>query len=268
LAIHSYHSARNSLPGGDASMVRGPSTKFSPFSWTTSILPHMELGTLYEQLRFDRYLKDSPNDALSRTVVGGFICPSDPAGSAPVMHNRCTGPWPAAGDVPNAEPEFAMGSWYGGSSGPIRIHSCPYACPCGSLYPNCYCCKASPAGVFGGVSFDEVTDGLSNTFLAGELLPQYTVHSTMLGGAGGTSNVPMDTSVSLCGPHVPGGDTNVLHAEYPTEYCDGFRSVHPGVVNFVMCDGSVHSLTKFIDYELFNNLATSAGGEPVSLNDL
>jgi hypothetical protein len=62
----------------------------------------------------------------------------------------------------------------------------------------------------------------------------------------------------LNGP--PGED---LHGERPTEYCDGFKSLHPGICNFVMGDASVHTFSTLIDYQLYNAMGTKAGGEVV-----
>lgn len=45
----------------------------------------------------------------------------------------------------------------------------------------------------------------------------------------------------------------------------GFKSRHPGGAEFLMEDGSVHFVLDTIDYEVYNNLGTRAGEEPVSL---
>jgi prepilin-type processing-associated H-X9-DG protein len=45
----------------------------------------------------------------------------------------------------------------------------------------------------------------------------------------------------------------------------GFKSRHPFGCNFALCDGSVHFVSDHIDYQLYNNLGTRAGGEAVSL---
>ena len=45
----------------------------------------------------------------------------------------------------------------------------------------------------------------------------------------------------------------------------GFKSLHPGGANFVLADGSVQFLPTAIDYRLYNNLGTRAGGEAVTL---
>jgi prepilin-type processing-associated H-X9-DG protein len=45
----------------------------------------------------------------------------------------------------------------------------------------------------------------------------------------------------------------------------GFKSRHPGGANFVMCDGSVHFISDTIDYRMYNEMGTRAGGEVVEM---
>ena len=54
-------------------------------------------------------------------------------------------------------------------------------------------------------------------------------------------------------------------ADSPYYRACGFKSSHVGGVTFVMGDGSVHFISDSIDYRLFNELGSRAGGESVSL---
>jgi prepilin-type processing-associated H-X9-DG protein len=49
----------------------------------------------------------------------------------------------------------------------------------------------------------------------------------------------------------------------PNNYWDvmGFRSLHPGGAHFAMADASVDFVDEGIDYNLYQNLSTKAGGE-------
>ena len=52
-------------------------------------------------------------------------------------------------------------------------------------------------------------------------------------------------------PNQPGGDDK------------GLSAPHTGMAQFAFCDGSVHSISENIDANLYNALATRAGGEIV-----
>jgi prepilin-type N-terminal cleavage/methylation domain-containing protein len=290
LAMHGYHAARGHLPQPGVAPTATTSNLLS-ISWAFCVFPYMDLQNLYDRYNFNEWGNSANNTQVYQTaVVAGFICPSDPVGSQPILHYRCENYMPA-----RPKPEYATGGWYGISVGPGESVArpptdsawdtyCPF-CPRHSAicpdYP-CVCCQLNPqAGAFSnGIyarpnRFDDIKDGLSNTLMAGELLPQYTVHSTLLDGGAGETNIPLTASLSHCGPFNGPYDTSPhndayngqIHSAFPDNYCDAFRSVHPGIVNFVMCDGSAHSLFKFINYELYNELGTINGGEPVTVGD-
>jgi hypothetical protein len=45
----------------------------------------------------------------------------------------------------------------------------------------------------------------------------------------------------------------------------GFKSDHPGGAHFALVDASVHFISEAIEYRLYNEMGTRAGGEAVSL---
>ena len=47
---------------------------------------------------------------------------------------------------------------------------------------------------------------------------------------------------------------------------DGFGSVHSGVVNFAFCDGSIQGISKDIDVNVLDRMATRAGEDPYQLD--
>lgn len=167
-----------------------------------------------------------------------------------------------------------MGLWYTGSMGPTRPDSCPF-CADQTPSPENWCCqgwnlgtgagggyaRGSSVGMFGRyrrpvVRFEHVTDGLSNTFMVGETLPRqcsfFSAFSVNFNIS--PTNIPLNTLLS--------NEENPLSNW--ARVC-GFKSRHPGGANFVMGDGSVHFISETIDFRLYNELGTRAGGEVASV---
>jgi len=168
-------------------------------------------------------------------------------------------------------PEVAKISYFG-SMGPTHMGTCA-DCPDPTPSDSNYCCWLSwnfgsqahaglrvSAGQFPGlicrwprsIKFSEVHDGLSNTLLVGETIPDHCCFN------GAYVNNFSVTSTAIVLNLFVQDDGN-----YPV-VC-GFKSMHPGGAHFVMGDGSVHFISESIDYRLYNELGSRAGGEPVSI---
>jgi len=120
----------------------------------------------------------------------------------------------------------------------------------------------------------DISDGTSNTLLAGERPPSpdffygwwYSASSPVTGGAHfgvNSKRYAYDSSFSNCAPgpyaYVSGNVDNI---------CDVFHfwSLHHGGANFALADGSV----RFLSYSaaaIMPALATRAGGEVVAIAD-
>ena len=115
------------------------------------------------------------------------------------------------------------------------------------------------AGMFGryvrGVTFKEVTDGLSHTLMVGETLPGHSIRISAFtpNFCVSSTNIPLNTMENDEGT----GDNGWRVA--------GFKSMHPQGANFVFGDGSVQYLSETIDFQLYNGLGTRAGGELVEI---
>jgi prepilin-type N-terminal cleavage/methylation domain-containing protein len=108
------------------------------------------------------------------------------------------------------------------------------------------------------VELNAITDGQSNTFLAGESVVRMDYHSAALFADGdwASCNVPLNF-------FLPSQEqSEVVNLWYEVR---GFRSVHPGGAQFVLADGSVHFVAESIDHRTYRALATRNGGETVSI---
>ena len=118
----------------------------------------------------------------------------------------------------------------------------------------------------GPTKISQITDGTSKTMMIGEKF----VRSDLYGGgcssddAGWTDGWDPDVMRSTGIPPLQDSQTDALvqHSKPPegSAYWEfHFGSAHPGGINAVAADGSVHSVSYSIDLELFNALGTRNG---------
>lgn len=246
LAMHGYEGTAGAFPPGAA--VAGKGERHPYLSWMGHLLPHVEQGPLWNatEVAYDERPGDPfhPPHLGIITPVKTFACPAD---------DRQT----AAHDT------------HGGNrvavTGYLGILGVDYRQPSGVLY-------------YGSrVRFADITDGTSNTLVAGERppSPDYWFGWWYAGmGIAGTSsgdvvlgvrefNVPASQYTTAC----PAGPYHFGSGRV-TEMCDTFHfwSLHDGGANFLFGDGSVRFLTYSAD-SVLPALATRAGGEVVNFPD-
>ena len=231
-------------------------------NWAVSIMPYADLGVVADSLNLAiaTGLKNPVNLPIEQQPLKLFICPSDPWSANPIMTRFA---------AHNASPAHAL--WYAACMGPTHMDSCPF-CPNGTPGANNYCCQGwnfgtqagggFPAGTFAGIfgrtdiiniKIAMVTDGLSNTFLVGETLPKGCTFMGLY-----SQNFPLSgTSIPL----------NIMEEYVDTNWFRsfGYKSLHSAGVNFAMGDGSVRTIVQAIDYRVYNELGTRAGGEATQL---
>ena len=137
----------------------------------------------------------------------------------------------------------------------------------------------------GGIRFEQVTDGLSNTLLLGERPPDRDFASGWWYIPNARTNLPEQPVMGVIAGvpagsrcQVNGYDENRLYGEWsgvfvygpgrPDNPCDAthFWSLHGGGANWTFGDGSV----RFLSYSaqpILKALATRAGGEAVPTPD-
>ncbi len=248
LSLHNYHAAHRSLPYG-ANFPTGYGG-----TWAAMILPYLEQQNVYDRFDFTKRIGDGANLPAARTVIPAYICPSDSVND-PLQGGRI--------QFPNTNAQGSMGLWYPASMGPTRDGTNPSVscvfCPHGV---GSFCCANTsdygPDGVgvmdryTRAINFSAISDGLSNTLMAGETLPDQCTfngaynHNFPIAG----TTIPLNTFEKSAD-----GVNNLWYTA-----C-GFKSRHPGGAHFLICDGSVHFFSDTIDYRLYNELGTRAGGE-------
>jgi len=273
LGLHSYHDVNNAFPKGGQG-----GWGVNKGSWVLYTLPYMEQDNLYKQVTNVPGFFDPSKDGMALAQAAGVL----PKG---LPFARC----PSDG-FDTSNPMFTN---YLGSMGP----QCNSG-QCGVDF-DAYCNRpdwgyttsadhgdttdsGQTRGIFnrGGavIKMASVTDGLSNTLMVGETLPE--VYEAMRYGPatgwadqyGGTSygktTVPLNWKVSKVTAGTWTGDCATSCPGVPAVNCMwnwgitwGFKSNHTGGANFVFADGSVHFLRDSIDVRTYNLLGCRNDGQ-------
>ena len=300
VAFHNYETAFKKLPAGAPTYAplgtasleqyladKGFEGRQIEWNWVTQILPFMEESGVKDGLYLtfteigNRSYPYHPGNSefVAKTVIQSMVCPSDEAAGTPILIDRaprglnptvCGGAWYmasmgpvtqagggftpqcpfATGLLPADEARVCMGCSHGS---PITTPSAAECAPC-TLSTKAPCVqKGLFVGMFGrsedSVKFREVTDGLSNTWMLGETLPAQNNRWCLFCNAVPTASthIPMNNFTEV------GLNDIVLMT--------GFKSTHVGGINMLLGDGSVRFVSEEIDYFVWNEFGTTAGGE-------
>jgi prepilin-type N-terminal cleavage/methylation domain-containing protein/prepilin-type processing-associated H-X9-DG protein len=239
LGLHEYHSAYGAFPPGVASqVVPGIPKVFTPvIPWHALILAHIGEGTLAanmaEAYRIDAFQINSPPHTARNTVVKIYVCPTEAKGVN----------------------FLGVGiTSYMGCSGLQTANGE------GILYYD------------SRTRLSDVTDGTSNTLIAGERPPALDWLGTWYGG---WAHAQDGVATNLLGvEEVNRGydakcNDRVMHYRAPRSPNDGCRafhywSKHTNGANFLFADGSVR-LLRYSARDVMPMLATRAEGEVVDV---
>jgi prepilin-type N-terminal cleavage/methylation domain-containing protein/prepilin-type processing-associated H-X9-DG protein len=277
LALHNHHDAYSSFPKGainDTGAARGaPRLTYMIF-----LYPFLEQGTTYDKFNFKALGTDDgfggsvpycsntnslPPDAPTAVVVPSLLCPSDGRGGKTKTHFD-----PGSG--------FRYGTFnlsnYLGFFGDSNY---------GALFPTSFPGSAPPnkRAVFGinqGVQIRDITDGTGNTMAFGEYLTGLSENRYDFRGLHWydtparsqlyTQSTPNSSNPDKFFP----GDPYCYDRPELNLPCAGStqaqmtaasRSLHPGGVNILLVDGSVHFVSQAIDLAVWQGLGSIAGGE-------
>jgi prepilin-type N-terminal cleavage/methylation domain-containing protein/prepilin-type processing-associated H-X9-DG protein len=281
LALHNYHDTNNQFPPG-GSMGPPGNTNWDwaddRGSWLIYTMPQMEQDNLIKQMEqaaggpmastYNSAGRARDTTALDNTKVKYMRCPSDGYNLNESLSN------------------------YAGSLGP----QCSIG-PCG-YDPFQGWCQPESSGLGGGVAgmgytwspdhgntgtgrdlrgmFNRVgvavnmasaKDGLSNTILIGEVLPEEHDHywngswTHFNGGVAHHTTLPpinyKSTNRNWCSP------ANTAHHNWNVSW--GFKSNHSGGANFLFGDGHVQLIAQGIDHRTYQLLGARADGQAVTM---
>jgi hypothetical protein len=250
VALHNYHSSYRQLPSG---WIADDADHHEPgWGWASALLPFMEQSAAYEDIRFGLPIEEDVHEELRLVPVEAYICPSDILD--PVFfigeghHDEDEDEDEEEhehGENVDAGPDFLFQiakSNYVGVYGTQDIHD--------DLY--------SGDGLFYGNSrhrFRDILDGLSQTLMVGE-------RSSRLGGSiwHGVIHDANEPAARIIGAadHVPND---------PIGHFEDFSSFHADGAHFVLSDGAVRFITRFVDLDVYHALTTRANKEVVQVDD-
>lgn len=271
LSLHNYLSAHRVFPIGEQVGTAGGYGR----CWATSILPFLELQSLYEQIddSLDTYyhpVVQGPvtHQAALCTVVNSYICPS--SSHAPTYNYSAIRTPNAQGFSPN---DYGILE-YVGISGSDRT---PPVLPGGTVIPPS---ASSTTGMLyknSKIGPSEVLDGLSKTLIVGEysgLAPGQVFSNDSLQDNDATWGLGMKGSdgaysVKTVGylPNTPvyfKGGSCCAACQQPVPNNarhSALKSSHPGGIHGAMADGSVQFISNGIDIWTFKNMADRDDGQ-------
>jgi prepilin-type N-terminal cleavage/methylation domain-containing protein len=257
LGVHNFHDAQNYIPPGrhDA-------------NWTffSIILPYIEQDALYRQFNLKKKFYDASNATARVQVVSLYLCPARRGPGAEALSNpgdvqdNTTNP-----PVPGALSDYATSAGSrlaNGDTGAVTEGdywwtptSNDPGPPCNGMFIR------ENADSLGGsrtlhLTFQDVPDGLSNTFMIGE-------KHVAIGKLGQSPqdyscyNGDKSTNYRRAGPGAALAKTNLETSS------SIFGSWHPGIVQFAMGDGSVRGIATTIDTATLGLLASRNDGKPI-----
>jgi hypothetical protein len=260
------------------------------------LLPFMELVSLHAALSFEPSAAAVPAQVVGgrplRThPIATLLCPSDsgdgivPAGwDEPAIVGRAISNYAASegptGKTGSGNPDCPCTVNYNpfrpttpGQTWPFRDGN-PWNFAQGNAGA-----KPNPAGPFCREDADhftcrllDVTDGLSRTIAFGEVRMDssqavrngwaasgsHGVHSTLIPLNYDSSIVGVDAPAALAAAQAAGLDGCAASFNWQTE--QGFKSRHPGVVTFLMCDGAVVAVSESCDHRTLQRFGCRADG--------
>ncbi|MEK6257273.1 MAG: DUF1559 domain-containing protein [Planctomycetota bacterium] len=259
LALHNYHDTYTRLPGVMGFATPNAIPYKNNLTFQVALLPYIDQAALYSLFDFNVGYGVAPNLALQQRSFDLMWCPS--ARLADRKDNTNTniytlhycGVAGAKGVSPSGITYAVTGSSLTGDHGGNATN--------GMLPINGY------------VPLSDCIDGLSNTFLMGEISAEYLASpwlNHLRPWTQGASNSPGTGTATYFTKNVYNPLDNFAGYQSNTAgrlFNDvRFSSMHTGGVHFLLGDGRVTFLSKNIDYATYLGLASRGDRETLSID--
>jgi len=256
VGMHTFHDSNGHLPN---------SRYDNRYTWLVEILPYIEQQNLFNQWNMGGAY-NTQNDTARRTAVSTYYCPSRrTASQVKPIEEDMDGTTTKTDGVPAdysacvGDPSTGGGNdywWSGPTDNQAGTNNTPNN-GCFRMYNNWSSSGTSPMP---GVTFQEISDGLSSTVLVGDKhvpIKQLGI----LGAEGPAYNGDKGWAFCALGP----GRT--LGRGPNDSATSRFGSYHPGVCNFLFGDGHAQSIRNSMDATTLGRIASRNDGQTVGSLD-
>jgi prepilin-type N-terminal cleavage/methylation domain-containing protein len=253
IALHNYNETAGCLP--PRSILNGQTTASQPFpsfGWMVMILPQMDQSPLFNAINagpqnMQQVLQANPG--LLQTPLPAFVCPSDSGPSPPLNSNR---PFTITGTTTI---NLSISNYVGanGNAGDTGVFVGPTSNALGSRV----------------VRFAEITDGLSNTFFAGERASTNNRFAGLWGGcttASVAGSTPADAFAIQATTlyRMQDGLAVTVPTNFPNQ---AYSSLHAGGAQFLLGDGTVRFVSQNIQWVPWDSANANNRGTYNKLGD-
>lgn len=237
------------------------SRRDSYFTWINQLFDYMEQGAFRNQWNFSATYYNQPANVRLITIKGMF-CPSR---RAPMVQDATNGDQvdnsaATSTRYPGALADYAanIGNtggdywWEGSTQNQATINT-----PTNGVFPLMDNWSTTSTGFRTGFRIEDITDGVSNTLMIGEKHVPVGKYGDFNFRDGAAYNGDKANSFF-------GASATNLPAKGPTDTRTGcFGGSHSGIVQFVLCDGSVRALSVGINGTTYANLANRLDGNVI-----
>lgn len=242
LALHNYHDTYRTLPPGNVHKFGNQNVAaMAAWGWHVFILPQLDQQNLFNALGvndrdLDTVLRDPALQNLPKTNLTVYRCPSD---TAPDLNSK-------------REYDNPYSAAFGGQA--VHLGTANYVGVCGTRWstPEQWIVQGiDPFGTMWGdskVRIQDVTDGLSNTFVVGERdwITGWAANWPGPRNYTGTGIWGMRQHLSILDVKI---NDPVLQPNGNPANSRGFSSEHVGGAHFLFGDGRVQFLSENIAFD-------------------